>query len=68
MIYLEEFKHCIGKTIETVKSTTDFTFDDPIEFELIIFSDGSRLLIRNSIIITPNHGSIEPATRTALGL
>lgn len=75
MIYLEYYDESIGKTVQTVESYCDDSFDNPIEFTLISFTDGTRLLIREqsewgarSGIIQPNDSGIEPATRRALNL
>lgn len=72
MIFLKNYKEAIGKTVKEVREFEDGTFDDPIQFTLILFSDDSALLIVYEFgegeLIDNEYRYLEPQAKMALGL
>lgn len=75
MNYLTEYKQAIGKTVKEVREYSDSSFDDTVEFTLMIFTDDTALLIVHQASWTTGSGIIEPdnkmldkTARRALGL
>jgi hypothetical protein len=71
MRFLKDYKEAIGKTLKEVREFYDSTFDDPIQFTLMVFSDDTALLIKHEYwngIIDSEHQSLDIDAKRVLGL
>lgn len=71
MILLEDYTEAVGKTVKEVREFYDNTFDDPIQFTLILFSDDTALLIKYEYwngVIDSEDNYLNPQVKKALGL